>query len=75
MSKPASSTVPTLPAYHRGAQLFVWCQYCAEWHAHDRNAAERSCAAPCQVISSPYRRTGYTLTVAGEWPLLEAHDA
>lgn len=66
MDRESTRAIPVLPAYRRGEWLFVWCQYCGEWHRHQLVEGFRPAA--CLVESSPYLASGYILEVAGEWP-------
>ena len=55
---------PTLPAYDTGANYEIWCQYCRKWHLHGRANGHR--VSHCYVETSPYKRTGYVLELAGD---------
>jgi hypothetical protein len=66
MDQESAQTIPVLHAYRRDEWMFVWCQYCGEWHRHQLVEGYRP--APCQVPGSPYLASGYILEVIGEWP-------
>ena len=66
MDRESTQDIPVLPSYRREEWLFVWCQYCGEWHRHQLIEGYRPAA--CLIASSPYLASGYILEVAGEWP-------
>jgi len=55
---------PVLLAYLRkdGHGLKAWCPFCRKWHLHGWGLGHR--VAHCDVIESPFRRTGYELRAA-----------
>ena len=60
---------PVLPAYEvflpTTVVWVVWCQYCLNWHVH--RAKEGFSAAACTEPLSPYRKSGYNISLRGSW--------
>jgi len=58
--------IPTLEATIVGTQLEVWCAHCRAHHYHGAGGGEGHRGAHCSDPSSPYRATGYYITLATE---------